>query len=90
MTEQAKQPIISDPELVAAYDQISAFFDPRIKLTITALAGALQEGLAAEDCFVLATRTLHNFTDDAPTLAALAALLVVRIAEEENRRGHQA
>jgi len=68
---------------VVAYDQITAFFDTRLRLTIDAIADTMRQGLSSEDCFILATRAIHGFTQESSTLAALAALLVIRAAERQ-------
>jgi hypothetical protein len=71
-----------DPRSVAAYDQLTAFFDPRITLSLDRITLGLQEGLSAEDCFAIATGAFYEFTTEPSVLAALAALILVRMAEE--------
>jgi hypothetical protein len=78
-----KLEIIVSPASVAAYDQLAAFFDPRISQTVHAIADAIQLGLSVEDCYVLAIQAIRNFTDEPNLLAAVAALCVVRMSQRE-------
>lgn len=71
-----------DPAAVAAYDQLSRDLDPRIAGSVDSIARAIRAGLSVEDAFSAAISTLYGTYRSPEVLAAVAALTIVRMAQE--------